>query len=330
MMYFSFQKPELTWLFIPVLFGLFGCAKEEVLGPDLESLFGELEFVSEFGHNRPNGVHFNAGEGVQFTGEFNLPVLYTVSLIGQKSGATFSFKGQGSDVSDVLWLGDCDGLFFQQNEWVHCLLEFEDHPEDVRLDSVFVWEQPDLSSRGFLLASFEEVNPPFTLSSGKYTQSLEVVTEATDACEGSAYMRGTGSGAATWFGALRMSLSPAALEGYEAETTYLNLHLRSAFEGSATVIKVFEDSNEDGLITSGVDEVFTTKLAVTADGEWHRKSILWSDLVLDLSGNNVSVNGQVDMNRVIRLDCTVSQTGTADGDFGLDVDYVILTKQGPF
>jgi hypothetical protein len=30
------------------------------------------------------------------------------------------------------------------------------------------------------------------------------------------------------------------------------------------------------------------------------------------------------------LDCTVSQTGTADGDFGLDVDYVILTKQRPF
>ena len=86
-------------------------------------------------------------------------------------------------MSDVLWLGDCDGLFFQQNEWVHCLLEFEDHPEDVRLDSVFVWEQPDLSSRGFLLASFEEANPSFSLSSGKYTQSLEVVTEATDACE---------------------------------------------------------------------------------------------------------------------------------------------------
>lgn len=326
----SFPKPHTIWLFIAAWIGVFGCAKEGSLGPDLESLYGDLEFASEFGHNRPNGVHFNAGEAVQFSGEFNLPVGYTLSLIGQKSGATFSFEGQGENLSDVLWFGDSDGLFFQQNEWVHCLLEFEDHPEDWRLDSVFVWEQPDLSSRGFLLASFEEVDASYSLSSGEYTQTLEVVTEATDACEGNAYMRGTGSGAATWFGALRMSLSPSVIADYEAETTYLNMHFRSTFEGSATVVKVFEDSNGDGLVTSGLDEVFTTKLAVNADGQWHRKSVLWSDLVLDLSGNNVSIDGQIDMEKVIRLDCTVSQTGTADGYFGLDFDYLIITKEGPF
>lgn len=327
---FSLKKPHRAWLFIAVWIGVFGCAKEGSLGPDLDGLYGELEFVSEFGHNRPNGVHFGAGEAVQFTGELNLPVSYTLSLIGQKSGATFSFEGQGENLSEVLWLGDCDGLFFQQNEWVHCLLEFEDHPEDWRLDSVFVWERPDLSSRGFLLASFEEEDAAFSLSSGEYTETLEVVTEATDACEGDAFMRGTGSGAATWFGALRMSLSPSAIGDYEVENTYLNLHLRSTFEGSATVVKVFEDSDGDGLITGGLDEVYTTKLAVTADGQWHRKSVLWSDLVLDLSGNNVSLDGQIDMEKVIRLDCTVSQTGTADGDFGLDIDYVILTREGPF
>lgn len=330
MIHSSLRTHPSKCLCIAVLIGMFGCAKEGSLGPDLEGLYGELEFVSEFGHNRPNGVHFDAGEGVQFSGEFNLPVAYTMSLTGQASGATFSFEGQGENVTEVLWLGDCDGLFFQQNEWVHCLLEFEDHPDDWRLDSVFVWEQPDLSSRGFLLASFEEADASFSLSSGEYTETLSVVTEATDACEGDAYMSGTGSGAATWFGALRMTLSPGVLQDQGAATTYLNMHLRSAFEGSATVIKVFEDSNGDGLVTSGLDEVYTTKLAVTADGEWHRKSVLWSDLVLDLSGNNVSLNGQIDMDKIIRLDCTVSQTGTADGVFGLDVDYVILTEGGPF
>ena len=86
---FSLNKPHRAWLFIAVCIGVFGCAKEGSLGPDLDGLYGELEFVSEFGHNRPNGVHFDAGEAVQFTGELNLPVSYTLSLIGQKSGATF-------------------------------------------------------------------------------------------------------------------------------------------------------------------------------------------------------------------------------------------------
>ena len=105
---------------------------------------------------------------------------------------------------------------------------------------------------------------------------------------------------------------------------------RHATTIAATVIKVFEDSDGDGTIASGLDEVFTTKLAVNADGDWHRRSVLWSDLELDLSGGNVSLDGQLDVEKVIRLDCTVSQMGTAQGTFGMDVDYVILTQSNPF
>lgn len=307
-----------------------GCAKEESLGPELESLFGDLEFTAPFGHDMPNGVHFAEGEGVHFSGEFNLPVAYTLSLTGQTSGASYSFQGQGENVADVLWYGDCDDVFFRQNEWVHCLLEFEDFPDDFRLDSVFVWEQPDLSSRGKLLASFEESQANYSLSSGEFTQSLDLLSDATDAVEGSAYMSGVGSGAAAWFGALRISLSPLDLLGLDPEETHLNMHLRSDYDGSATVIKVFEDSDGDGLITAGMDEVYTTKLALNADGNWHRRSVLWSDLELDLSGNNVSIDGQIDMEKIARIDCTVSQMGTAEGTFGLDIDYVILTQDGPF
>jgi hypothetical protein len=307
-----------------------GCAKEESLGPELGSLFGDLELTAPFGHDMPNGVHFAQDEGVQFSGEFNLPVAYTLSLTGQSSGASYSYQGQGENVADVLWYGDCDDVFFRQNEWVHCLLEFQDFPDDFQLDSVFVWEQPDLSSRGLLLASFEESQATYSLSSGEFTQSLDVLSEATDAVEGSAYMSGVGSGAAAWFGALRISLSPLAFGGLDPEKTHLNMHLRSNYVGSATVVKVFEDSDGDGLITAGMDEVYTTKLTLNADGNWHRRSVLWSDLELDLSGNNVSIDGQIDMDKIGRIDCTVSQTGTAEGTFGMDIDYVILTQDDPF
>ena len=320
----------LAWTLAVVAMTVTGCAKDEALGPDIETLFGELVLTSDFGHNRPNGVHFDQGDGVLFSAAFNLPVAYSLSLEGQSSGATYTHQGQGANEMNVLWLGDCDDAFFSQNEWVHCLLEFPNHPNQSRLDSVFVWEQPDLSSRGLLLASFEEGDANYSLSSGEFTQSLEVVVEALDAAEGDAYMRGTGAGAASWFGALRLSVFPGDLSGFTPDDTYLNLHLRSSLEGSATVIKIFEDSDGDGAISSGMDEVYTTKLAVNADGEWHRRSVLWSDLELDLSGGNVMLDGQLNVEDVIRLDCTVSQMGTAQGDFGMDVDYVILTQSDPF
>ena len=57
---------------------------------------------------------------------------------------------------------------------------------------------------------------------------------------------------------------------------------------------------------------------------------MWSDLELDLSGGNVMLDGQLNVEKVIRIDCTVSQMGTAQGDFGMDLDYVILTQSGPF
>ena len=325
-----FPRFALFWPLAAVVITIVGCAKDQPLGPDIGTLFGELVFTDDFGHNMPNGVHFDQVDGVLFSAEFNLPVAYTLSLEGQLSGATYTQQGQGDDALSVLWRGDCDDVFFGQNEWVYCLLEFPNHPNQSRLDSVFVWEQPDLSSRGYLLASFEEDAATYSLSSGEFTQSLEVVVEALDAAEGEAYMRGTGAGAASWFGALRMSLSPGNLLGFTRDDTYLNLHLRSSLEGSATVIKVFEDSDGDGTVASGMDEVYTTKLAVNADGDWHRRSVLWSDLELDLSGGNVMLDGQLNVEKVIRIDCTVSQMGTAQGDFGMDLDYVILTQSGPF
>ena len=331
MSFLQSNPPRLgTWTLGLVIMCFVGCAKEGSLGPDLESLYGDLEFTESFSHNMPNGVHFEQGDTVRFSCGFNLPVAYTLSLTGQTSGATYAFQGQGNRELDVLWFGGCDNVFFRKNEWVHCLLEFPDHPDDFKLDSVFVWEQPDLSNRGLLLASFEETNPIFSISSGEFTESLDVVTEALDAVEGGAYMRGVGAGAGSWFGALRLPLDPQDLLGSSLGNTYLNVHLRSDYEGSASVIKLFEDSNGDGLVTSGEDEVFTTKLAVNAGNTWQRISIPWSDFELDLSGNNVSLNGQIDLDQISRLDCTVSQTGTASGTYGLDVDYVILTFDQPF
>ena len=97
------------------------------------------------------------------------------------------------------------------------------------------------------------------------------------------------------------------------------------------MIKVFEDSNDDGMINSGDDEVFTTKVPIAADGQWQRMNLPLSDLSLDLSGNNVAVNGGLlDLDRILRLDITISQVGTADGTFGFDADYIILTPDEPF
>ena len=323
-------NPRILSRSLVIILAFVGCAKDEPLGPDLSGLYGELELLTAFSNNSPNGVHFEANEKVEFSADFNLEVDYTLSLIGQSSGAKYSISGKGANLSDVSWGGDCDDVFFGPMEWVHCVLEFDDHPESTQLDSVFVWEQPDLSFKGVLLTSFEDPSA-FSLTSGDFTDYLESVNNAPDAVEGSTYMTGFGSGPATWFGALRITMDPSNLSNITVADSFLNLHLRSEFEGSATVIKVFEDSNDDGMINSGDDEVFTTKVPIAADGQWQRMNLPLSDLSLDLSGNNVAVNGGLlELDKILRLDITISQVGTADGTFGFDADYIILTPDEPF
>ena len=109
-MSFFLSNPKLlgTWAFGLVVMCFVGCAKEESLGPDLESLYGDLDYTEAFSHNMPNGVHFEQGDTVRFSCGFNLPVAYTLSLTGQTSGATYAFQGQGMHELDVLWFGDCD------------------------------------------------------------------------------------------------------------------------------------------------------------------------------------------------------------------------------
>ncbi len=306
------------------------CAKDEPIGPDLAGLYGELELLSDFGHNMPNGVHFEDEERVGFSADFNLEVDYTLSFVGQSSGATYSISGKSTNLTDISWGGDCNDVFFRPMEWVHCLLEFEDHPDNTQIDSVFVWEQPDLSHKGVLLTSFEQPSS-FSLTSGDFTDHLEAVVNTLGAAEGATYVTGVGTGPATWYGALRIPMNHGDLSNMVVSSSFLNLHTRSELEGSATVIKVFEDSNDDGIINAGEDEVFTTKLPIIVDGEWHRMNLHLSNLELDLSGNNVSVNGGLlDMEKVLRIDITVSQLGTSDGTFGFDADYVIITPDFPF
>lgn len=325
----SMYGRQFSLLLIPVLV-FCSCAKDEPIGPDLGGLYGELELLSDFGHNMPNGVHFEDEETVDFSANFNLEVDYTLSFMGQSSGATYSISGKSTNLSGISWGGDCNAVFFRPMEWVHCVLEFEDHPDNTQIDSVFVWEQPDLSNSGVLMTSFEEPSS-FSLTSGDFTDHLETAVNTLEAVEGTTYVSGIGTGPATWYGAIRILTNQGDLSNMEVSSSFLNLHARSELEGSATVIKVFEDSNDDGIIDAGQDEVFTTKLPIIADGEWHRMNLPLSNLALDLSGNNVSVNGGVlDLEKALRIDITFSQLGTSDGTFGFDVDYVILTPDFPF
>ena len=54
-----------------------------------------------------------------------------------------------------------------------------------------------------------------------------------------------------------------------------------------------------------------------------------AELIIDQSGNNVLIDGELNPQNIIRVDITNSQSGTVNGQFGYSADYFIITYNEP-
>ena len=129
--------------------------------------------MTAFSNNSPNGVHLRQMR------RSNFQLISTKWIIPFRSRPVFGcqifYFGEKEPICLTLVGRDYDDVFGPM-EWVHCVLEFDDHPESTQLDSVFVWEQPDLSFKGVLLTSFED--PSFQLNQWRLYRLFKSVNNA--------------------------------------------------------------------------------------------------------------------------------------------------------
>jgi hypothetical protein len=306
---------------------LSSCEKEEFVGPPIEGIFGRLEILEPFSHNKPVGVDFSLGDTVAFSSEFSVLSDYQIDIVGRTSEASYSINGSSSNLNDAYWLGNSDNIFFKQYEWCDITLSFSNY-DTILSDSVLILGERDLSNLGLLLTSFEDPSE-YSIVTSSNNDEFGVYSNSNIALHGNNYLNTLGIGSSSWFGAARFTLSNNSITESDPTKIYFNGFFNSDYLGSAFVIKVFEDENANGSYDSGIDEAYALKVNINADSQWHKYSPSFSSFIIDQSGNNILVDGILKPQNIIRIDITNSQSGSSNGQFGYLADYFLITYNEP-
>jgi hypothetical protein len=321
------MKIKFTYiLFFAISIFFNSCEKDNYLGPSIETLYGQLIILEPFTNNKPVGVDFSNNDTVIFNSSFSISADYQINITGRNSGATYALSAVGSDLSEAYWRGESDNVFFKQYEWCDLELTFNGF-DTVLTDSVLILGERDFSNVGLLLTSFEEPNE-YTIVDNNI-DVIEVNNDPNLAIHGSSFLNAYGIGNATWFGAVRFSWSNSIITETNPSNVFFNGFYKSSNQGSAFVLKVFEDENSNGTYDAGIDEAYSVKTNLITDGQWRKYNIPLNELTIDQSGNNTLIDGVLEPNNIIRIDITNSQSGTAQGEFGYTADYFIITYNNP-
>ena len=302
---------------------LISCEKENYIGPPIEAQFGELIIHEPLSTDKPVGVDFSLNDTVRFFAEFSINANFNINIVGRNSGANFSISDVGNNLSNVFWTGNSDNIFFKQYEWCDVVLSF-DNSDTTLSDSILILGERDFSNLGYLLTSYEDPTE-YGLVNSQNTTQLQVLNNSSLAIHGSNFLDISGEGSNTYFGATRVPLQSGSINQTDKSNIYFNGFFKSDLNGSAVVIKMFEDENSDGSYDQGIDEAWTYKFALNTNGSWNKESFNFDNFSADQTAGNVLIDGILNVENVIRLDVVCSQNGNSFGNFGYFVDYLILT-----
>lgn len=315
-----------TFNFITVIFIfllLISCGKEDYIGPPIEAQFGELIILEPFSSDKPVGVDFSLNDTVRFFSEFSISANYNINISGRNSGANFTISGTGKNLSNVFWAGNSDNIFFKQYEWCDVVLSF-DNSDTTLSDSILILGERDFSNLGYLLTSYEDPSE-YGLVNSQNTTQLQVLNNSSIAIHGNNFLDISGEGSNTYFGATRISIPLGGISEPDKSNIFFNGFFKSDLNGSAVVVKMFEDENNDGSYDQGIDEAWTYKFTLNSNGVWNKESFNFDNFTVDQTAGNVQIDGNLNVGNIIRLDVVCSQNGNSFGNFGYFVDYLILT-----
>ena len=306
---------------------LFSCKKETFVGPPIESYFGNLTISESFSHNKPVGVDFFSGDTLKFSAEFSIQAEFNINIVGRTSGANFNINQTSQNLENTFWLGESNTIFFKQYEWCDITLSFNGH-DTILTDSVLILGVQDFSLMGELLTSFEDPSE-YNVVNGSSTVTNNIISNVNLSVHGTNFLEIKGEGQGTYFGATRFQFNNGTIAEPEASDIYFNGFFNSSYSGSAVVGKFFEAHNNNNQYDAGVDEAWSFKQSLSDDNLWHKLSFNSSDFAVDISGNNVLVDGVINTNNIIRIDVICSQQGTAFGEYGFFADYYLLAYMDP-
>ena len=310
-----------------LLIFIFSCQKDNFIGPPIESQFGDLQILESFRSDKPVGVDFSINDTVRFFSEFSINASFNINITGRNSGANFTISGIGNNLSNIFWTGSSNDIFFKQYEWCDVLLSF-DNSDTTLSDSVLILGERDFSNLGILLTSYEDPTE-YSLVNAQNTTQLQVLNNTSLSVHGNNFLDIRGEGSNTYFGATRISIQNGTIIEQNISNIFFNGFFKSDLTGSAVVVKIFEDENNDGSYNQGSDEAWTYKFSLNTDNIWKKESFNFEVFTVDQTAGNVLINGNLNVENIIRIDVVCSQNGNSFGNFGYFLDYLLLTYNMP-
>ncbi len=309
-----------------ILIGFTSCKKEQFVGPDVESIYGNLVITETLSHDKPNGVDFSLGEQVNFAGKFNISADIKLEINGLTSNAAYVTNTTSSDLAadGINWDGSSQATFFK-SEFCEIILTFA-ASEDTLRDTVFVLNTKDFSSEGYLLNNFE-TDLGFSAVGNTNTSVSERQSFPIAAAEGQFYytIAGDEQGGNYWLGAIRFVGLRDSIGGiFSNDEIYFNaFYYGQDLPGTRSIIRLIEDEDGDG----NEDERWEFSFYPT-DPIWSKNSFKFSDATVA----GAESDGVLNPSNIMQIDITLStdgSTSTSSPSHGYSIDFPIITYGAP-
>ena len=318
---------------------LFSCKKDGLEGPNLNDLYGELNFENALAIVG-DSASFSQNEDVYFTAKFSKIVDWKITITGLNSMSEKVITGKSSliDKNNSLWRGEVTSLPFFQEEDCSVLLTFRNHENSVSTSLNITGTKNYGNGNELLVSDFENgFNPNFT--NFFQTTCLKKI-ETGGAGQGGKYLRQEGT--CDWDWLIGYVDYPSAnwyqqgVLNADPDNIYFNIMIHGDSTLSPTneanslfKIEFYEDENQDQYYDPNSEDRLDYEFDINWNG-WRMVSVRYSDLIMatDPSGGGVNGNSIREPNKIIKIR-TLLLANPESGFAKADVDYIIWSEESP-
>ena len=332
------KKLKFLLLILPFLFA--SCEKDNMEGPSLHDLYGELNIIDSL-TIVGDSADFSIGESIYFTASFSKQVDWKIRIKGLHSGSVKIISGKSNAINQAnsSWNGNSSQLPFFIAEDCDVELTFEMHDDTTiysQLNIQFAKEYNDENT--VLITDFESgFNPNFT---GFFQAGCTKAFTIGGAGQGEKYLSQFGTCGWDWLIGYIDYFTAWWEDVYANGEDLINdpnqLYFNIMIKGDSTVsnitnlpnslfkLEFYEDENGDGYHDASSEDRFDYEFDVNWNG-WRMVSICYNDLIPPSSNQGDGIKEPSKIFKVRTLLLANPESGFAKGD----VDFLIWSFGSP-
>ncbi len=339
-----------------VAVGMFGCAKPDIEGPELQDLFGPFEVLEGLSADRAT-VDFSAGEQVGFSAKLSIRTDWRLEIIGLESGARKVLEGRERDITAAVaaWDGTITFAPIFGEEPCATRLTFVEYPDTLWGDTVEVTGLREAPEVALVVSDFENPAQPISAftepvstnlrATGTYYQNLFTSPPSfatVEPAQGSGFWVMSANHAPS-----NIFICGAAVDADEAssaantyfdlgtlnpEHVYFNALVYGFGDGiSRLQVGLKEDDNLDGVYDRFTEGAYNAEVPIDWVG-WKVVSIRADRFLRSTIGGygNNDATGRQDLDRIVQLEFLLLAQEQTTGFVGHAVDYMNFTVYTPW